>query len=345
MESMNSGTMSAPSREHEDIAAALTDMGLMQAEEHLALETLSGGVSCDVYKVEIARRPPIVVKRALPRLRVKADWHAPPERSIAEVAWLELVSKFNPDWVPKILGEDRARHLFAMEYFLPSSHPIWKAELAAGRIENGFAAKVGAALAHIHAKTANSATIAGAFGNGVQFHALRLEPYLLFSARRHPDLANAIVEVSESISRARIALMQGDISPKNILCGPKGPVFLDAETACYGDPAFDLAFCLNHFLLKSVWHPKWKDRYAAAFAAMLRSYLAAVTWEDATAIDRRTARLLPMLLLARVDGKSPVEYLTGEEDKKVVRDAARAMIARAPANLDELARRYFAGSR
>lgn len=342
---MNSGAMSAPIELHQDVAAALVGMGLIHVGEEFALESLSGGVSCDVYKVVVERRRPFVVKRALPRLRVTLDWFAPPERSVAEVAWIELVSQINPDWVPKIVGEDRARHLFAMEYLAPESHPIWKVELAAGRIENGFAASVGAALASIHARTAGDDEIAKAFANNTQFHALRLEPYLLFSASRHPDLADAIAEVSADISKARIALMQGDISPKNILCGPKGPVFLDAETACYGDPAFDLAFCLNHFLLKTVWRPQWKELYAQAFAAVRRSYLSAVTWEKATAVDRRAARLLPMLLLARVDGKSPVEYLTAEQDKVFVRAAARLMIEHPPADLDELERRYFAGSR
>lgn len=342
---MNSGAMSRAAHEHQDIAASLIGMGLLRVGEQFSLDGLSGGVSCDVYKVEVEGRAPIVVKRALPKLRVALDWHAPPERSIAEVAWMKLVAGINPDWVPRILGEDHARHLFAMEFLAPDFNPLWKTELAAGRVDEGFATTVGVALATIHAETAGSAEIARSFANDAQFHALRLEPYLLFTATRHPDLARAIGEVSAAIAQTRIALMQGDISPKNILCGPLGPVFLDAETACYGDPAFDLAFCLNHFLLKSVWRPQWKDRYARAFAAMRRSYLAGATWEDAATLDQRAARLLPMLFLARVDGKSPVEYLTNEKDKTFVRNKARALIERPPTSLDELARRYFAGSR
>lgn len=342
---MNSGAMSLAPHDHQDIAATLLRMGLLHVGEKFSLDGLSGGVSCDVYKVEVEGRSPIVVKRALPKLRVTLDWHAPPERSVAEVVWMKLVAGINPDWVPKILGEDHAHHLFAMEFLAPDSHPLWKAQLAAGRIDEEFATTVGAALATIHAKTAGDEDIARSFANDAQFQALRLEPYLLFTATRHPDLERAIGEMSAAIGEARIALMQGDISPKNILCGPNGPIFLDAETACYGDPAFDLAFCLNHFLLKSVWRPHWKDGYARAFAAMRQSYLAGVTWEDAAALDRRAARLLPMLFLARVDGKSPVEYLTDENDKVFVRSEARAMIKRPPANLDELARSYFAGSR
>jgi 5-methylthioribose kinase len=338
-------SLSASPDEFREIAISLSAMGLIGEGEQFVFGRLGGGVSCDVYRVEVKRLPPMVVKRALPKLRVAADWRAPPERSAAEIAWIKLVARIDPKWVPRILGEDHARHLFAMEYLAPEKYPLWKGELAAGRIDIGFAAKIGAALAHIHAATAHRSDIAAAFANDALFLSLRLEPYLLFTAEGHPDLAPVIREVADGIARSRIALMQGDISPKNILCGPEGPVFLDAETACYGDPAFDLAFCLNHLLLKSVWHPGWQDRYAQAFEAMSKSYLAGVTWEPVEAIDRRTARLLPMLFLARVDGKSPVEYLTDERDKEFVRTHARALIERPALTLDELGRRYFAGSR
>jgi len=344
---MNSGDMSltATPDEFHEIASSLTGMGLIGEGEQFALGRLSGGVSCDVYRVDAKHRPPMVVKRALPKLRVAADWRAPPERSAAEIAWISLVAAIDAKWVPKILGEDRAHHLFAMEFLAPDRYPIWKAELAAGRIDPEFARKTGGALVRIHAATAGRAEIAAAFANDALFHSLRLDPYLLFTADRHPDLAPVIREVADGIAKARIALMQGDISPKNILCGPDGPVFLDAETACYGDPAFDLAFCLNHFLLKSVWHPEWKEDYAGSFRAMSEAYLSGVRWEAAGSLDRRTARLLPMLFLARVDGKSPVEYLTRENDKSFVRTQARALIENPAMSLEELGQRYFAGSR
>jgi 5-methylthioribose kinase len=344
---MNSGAMSvsASPEEFHEIASALGEMGLIGQGEQFAIGRLSGGVSCDVYRVEVKRRPAIVVKRALAKLRVSAEWRAPPERAAAEVAWLRLVAGINPHWVPNILGEDRARHLLAMEYFSPEKYPLWKSELAARRVDHKFAAQVGAALARIHAATAGKPNVAAAFANDAQFHALRLEPYLLFTADHHPDLASAIREVVSSINKARIALMQGDISPKNILHGPDGPVFLDAETACYGDPAFDLAFCLNHFLLKAVWHREWTEAYAKSFEAMSETYVSGVNWEAAREIDSRAARLLPMLFLARVDGKSPVEYLTKEIDKAFVRARARELIVNPAASLDELAKRYFAGSR
>jgi aminoglycoside phosphotransferase (APT) family kinase protein len=334
-------TTKEPSGEFADLVPSLAAMGLLAAGEEALVSRLSGGVSCDVYRVDVPGRPTVVVKRALPKLRVAADWHAPPERAATEVAWMRLVAEIAPHWVPRIVGEDVARHLFAMQYLPPETYPIWKAELAAGHADAAFATLVGTALACIHGATAGRADIAVAFDNGVQFHALRLDPYLLFTAERHSGIAQAIRDEAARIAASRIALMQGDISPKNILHGIEGPVFLDAETACFGDPAFDLAFCLNHFLLKAVWHPEFTDGYRRSFTAMKTAYLSTVSWEPPHDIDRRTARLLPMLFLARVDGKSPVEYLTDDNDRAFVRGAALQMIVEPPYNLDMLAETYF----
>ena len=99
------------------------------------------------------------------------------------------------------------------------------------------------------------------------FHDIRLEPYLVATAGGHPDRADgAAAAGARSRPRPGAALVHGDVSPKNILVGPAGPVFLDAECAWYGDPAFDLAFCLNHLLLKCLWTP----RRAAGVPRLLR---------------------------------------------------------------------------
>jgi hypothetical protein len=105
-----------------------------------------------------------------------------------------------------------------------------------------------------------------------------------------------------------------------------GPILLDAECAWYGDPAFDLAFCLKHMLLKCLWRPQWRERYLACFDALVSTYLAAVTWEPRAAIEARVAHLLPGLFLGRVDGKSPAEYLTDDRDKERVRRVARRFL-------------------
>jgi len=116
------------------------------------------------------------------------------------------------------------------------------------------------------------------------------------------------------------------VSPKNILAGPKGPVFLDAECAWYGDPAFDLAFCLNHLLLKCAWKPQWHAGYLRCFDALAQAYLGSVTWEPRPDIEARTAHLLPGLFLGRIDGKSPVEYITEDGMRERVRRTAKALL-------------------
>lgn len=321
------------------IRASLVEMGLASAGENYTLTPLGGGVSCDVFLAELPKRR-VVVKRALPKLRVTADWRAPPERTQAEVAWIRLVASISPAWVPVILGEDHARHVFAMGYLPPEHYPLWKAKLAEGQVDAGFAASVGAALARIHAATAGRHDIAAAFDNRAQFHALRIESYLLYTASRNPDVAARIRKIADGVESSSIALMQGDISPKNILCGPNGPVFLDAETACYGDPAFDLAFCLNHLLLKGAWHPQYAVALLVAFNAVKNAYLREVSWEDASGLDSRTAHLLAAFLLARVDGKSPVEYLTDTDKKEFVRAQAKAFLQSPALTLDDVIERW-----
>ena len=318
-----------------EIVSVLREMGLLHDDHQFAIEKLGGGVSCDVYRVDVEGRS-YCVKRALPKLRVAADWCAPVARSHTEVEWITLVSKLDPNLVAEILGEDRGRHLFVMKYYSPEHYPVWKSQLASGVVDVEFARQVGAALARIHAATAGRREVAAQFANDEQFYALRLEPYLLYAAERHADVAVRIRAISESIAGARIALMHGDFSPKNILCGPQGPMILDAETACYGDPAFDFAFCLNHLLLKCVWHREHRGRYLASFDALKDAYLARITWEDADVLAIRAAPLLAAFLLARVDGKSPVEYLA-DQNKEFVRQIALQFLHNSWLTLDGIA--------
>jgi len=314
------------------VLAFLREHGLARAGEIPGAEALAGGVSSDIWRIDLGgpAGASIVVKRALARLRVAQVWEAPVERNRYERRWLETANAIVPGVAPRILaGGDEG--LFAMEY-LPGL-PVWKAELRAGRADAAFAADVGRKLSAIHSATARRGDIAAAFATDASFHAIRLEPYLLATARVHASLAPQLRRLSERTSRTRLALVHGDVSPKNILVGPRGPVFLDAECAWYGDPAFDLAFCLNHLLLKALWVPACKADFLACFDALAAEYFAGVDWEQAAALEERAASLLPGSLLARVDGKSPVEYLDSEFQKQFIRDTAGALLLRPPSSL------------
>ncbi len=303
----------------------LARSGLAAPGEQPDVEALPGGVSSDIWVVRTRAGRTFCLKRALPRLRVAAEWLADTRRNATEVAWLSRVSRLNPNAAPKILASDNGLGVFAMEYLPPSEYEPWKARLARGDVNAEVAARVGRELAAIHASFARPES-AAEFDTGAAFYALRLEPYLVATARVHRDLAPILESLAARTAATRVTVAHGDISPKNILLGPRGPVFLDAECAWFGDPAFDLAFCLNHLLLKSVWLPSHEAAFVESFDALAASYLAGVDWEPAAELDRRAAALLPALLLARVDGKSPVEYLTDESDKNAVRRPARAML-------------------
>jgi aminoglycoside phosphotransferase (APT) family kinase protein len=318
----------------ETLVAALRRMGLVDAAESPMLVALAGGISSDIHRVE-ARRGTFCVKRALPRLKVAAEWNAPVERNRYEVAYLRAAREIAPDFVPAVLGHDEASGAFAMAWLDPEQHPVWKSELRDGVIDPHVAAEVGRRVASVHAATFDEAEVAAAFPTDAIFHAIRIEPYLLATARAHPDRAAALESLAETTAKTKCALVHGDVSPKNLLVGPRGPILLDAECAWYGDPAFDLAFCLNHMLLKCLWRPQWRDEYLACYDALGHAYIHGMELRG-PGIARRAARLLPGLFLGRVDGKSPVEYITREEERDRVRRVARALLAQPPRDLAEV---------
>lgn len=336
---MRSSKFDAPSEmasiESGAVAAFLRDAKLLHAGEEVQFTPLTGGVASDIWKVEAGTRT-FAVKRALAKLRVAREWVVPVKRNASEVDWLRTAGSVVPTAAPHILAHDPEIGAFAMDYLDPARHPVWKARLAAGEADAMFAASVGGTIAQIHAATAHSDALARQFANDELFHAIRLEPYLEATAGAHPDLADALMQLSRDTLATKLALVHGDVSPKNILVGPDGPVFLDAECAWYGDPAFDLAFCLNHMLLKCVWVPRATKGFLACFDALTESYRARVTWEAPAELERRAARLLPALFLARVDGKSPVEYIVEETDKAKVRRVARHFIASPPERLAQV---------
>ncbi|MDH3412129.1 MAG: aminoglycoside phosphotransferase family protein [Gammaproteobacteria bacterium] len=322
------------------LRGALMRMGLVTPGERISGTSLSGGVSSDIWRLELPSGP-VCIKRALPRLKVDAEWRVPVERNSFEVAWMREAETLSPGAVPTVLGEDAQTRSFAMAYLGPDRYPLWKSQLLAGKVSIDFAAKVGEVLGRIHAATADRDDVAARFRTDENFYAIRLEPYLIATAKSHPDVGGILEALSNTTAKVRRVLVHGDVSPKNILAGPSGPVFLDAECAWFGDPAFDLAFCLNHLLLKGIVIPFAKTELLRAFDALRFAYLSAVTWEPLDELEARASRLLPGLLLARVDGKSPVEYLNQARDRDIVRESAKTLLTRPVDRLREVTDLWF----
>ena len=261
---------------------------------------------------------------------------APIERNDAEWKWLAAAESIWPGSVPRLVAQDRDAGLFVMDYLDPDRYPNWKSQLRDGILREETAVAVAERLVAIHAATAGRPEVAAAFDTGDCFYAIRLEPYLVATGRVHPDLAPQLEALSSKTLATKRALVHGDVSPKNILVGPDGPVFIDSECAWYGEPAFDLAFCLNHLLLKCLWRPQNARGFLHLFKVLTDTYLAGVNWQPRAEMEANTAALLAALLLGRMDGKSPIEYVTEAGEKDMVRAFARGFIATRTDRLDDI---------
>ena len=304
----------------------MRELGLAGSEE-LGGVPLTGGVSSDIWRIDLPQGS-VCAKRALPKLRVAADWVAPIERNRYEALWMQVAEAAVPGSAPRVLGQHPALGVLVMSYLPPTHHRLWKQQLREGQADVATARAVGRTLVRIHAHSAAHAELATKFDTDRIFFDIRLEPYLIATAAKHPDLASALQALVARAQAHKHALVHGDVSPKNILVGTGGPVLLDAECAWWGDPAFDVAFCLNHLLLKCLWNPPASAGFFGCFSALADAYLEGVDWEPRAAVEQRAAALLPGLFLARVDGKSPVEYVTAQAQRDAVRRTARALLKR-----------------
>lgn len=300
----------------------------------LRVTPLGGGVSNTVVLVE-APGLRVVVKQALEKLRVEQDWYCTRHRIFNEVEGLRaLQAVLRRGAVPEVLFEDREQYLFAMEA-APAGIPTLKDELMAGRMHPAAAATLGAYLGEWVAATQGDEKWIRVFGGLEVFDNLRLDPYYRTAARRHPDLAPVIERTMEECTARRVALVHGDYSPKNVLLWNDRITLIDCEVVHYGDPSFDAAFFINHLVLKSFYRREWREdlkEMAEFFWRALRSSLPpSFGWLEGAAM-----RHLGCLMLARVDGKSPAEYLRDEVLKQRVREAARNLMLRSPPSADGL---------
>ena len=326
----------------ESLPGYLRSKGWTGSSENPRVVQLPGGVSCHLFRVETGERN-FIVKQALERLEVKVEWLSHPSRIFQEIDCLEWVAKhIDPRTVPKVLGRDDEHFLFLMAIASDGAEN-WKQCLLRGDVDPGFAEKVGDFLGRLHALTHNDVQIAKRFEDKSRFEELRLDAYLRFTSRKHSDLEPLFTEEIEKLSSARISLVHGDYSPKNFLVLPDGGFwFLDWEVAHYGHPAFDVAFCLNHFLIKSLFLPDCRDSFLEAARLFWAAYRAKSAEAGTLVTFPHLGRLTGMLMLARIDGKSPVEYVTSEDLKQRLRTIAKKMILEPVEEMKQLVERFMA---
>jgi 5-methylthioribose kinase len=296
--------------------------------EPVEIRELAGGVSNIVLRVDVAGQPPFVLKQCRERLRVEREWRAPLKRIWVEVAALRELARLLPAGsVPEVRFVDRAQYLFGMTC-APEGSTTWKTRLLAGELDAGIARRVGDLLGRIHHLAQRLPSLEGAFAETSLFEHLRVDPYYRTTALVHPDRADPILRLIAAMQAAsktpgERTLVLGDYSPKNILLDDAGNLtLLDFECAHAGDPAFDLGFCLSHLMLKTLHgqlqHAARSSRRPDAATAAPYLRLMAGFWQGYknqtgsgpySPRGRRGIWHMAACLLARVDGKSPVEYL------------------------------------
>lgn len=306
------------------LLAHLTARGLVTAPDGTEAVPLTGGVSNDVFAVS-GPGVDLVVKRALPVLRVERVWQADVARIGIEARALRLAHDLVPEAVPAVVDFDDG--YLAIER-APRSWTNWRDDLLAGVVDSGVAEALGHALGVWQTRTAGNESLLADFGDRAVFRQLRSDPFHGEVALSHPDLAPVVEETLAVMSAARDCLVHGDLSPKNVLASDERMWVLDWEVAHIGDATFDPAFLLSHLLLKSIHAP---DR-AGLHRELAEVFLQALEKATGDAVAHDAAQLvrqLGCLVLARVDGKSPAPYLTGPE-RLQARALGRTLLSEPP---------------
>jgi hypothetical protein len=313
----------------------LEDRHLVPAGEEIQITPLKGGVSCEVLRVDGGAQS-FVVKQACPKLRVKEDWFSDMTRVSIEQACLRYYEAVVPDLVPHFLFYDDVNYLFAMQAAPPDA-VMWKTLLLKGAIDLTIARRIAGALAMVHNAAAADPEAWETFANQKVYVELRIDPYLRFTATRHSALAPQIDREAQRLLDNRQTLVHGDYSPKNVLVAGDSLFILDFEVAHIGDPSFDLGFLTNHFLLKAVKTKEWAPAFLTLMTDAAATYLDAVRFASARQLEADTVRTLALLFLARVDGKSPAEYITLDTDKALIRTLAYQILGDGLSSFEQVA--------
>ena len=297
----------------EVVRAWIIDRGLLTSGS-VTVRAFDGGVSCEVFAASDGRGS-IVVKHAQPELRVAATWVADPRRVVHEGEVLRTLSSMTPSAVPRLLAIDADRHMIAISH-APAAWSPWDRQLLAGHAETRVASTLGETLGTWHRQSWAAARFQ-ALDDYELFEALRLDPYFGAMAAEHPRYEDPLTEVVARLRDRRLCLVHGDFSPKNVMVGDDGVWVLDFEVAHIGDPQFDLGFLLTHLLLKAINRPEATTDYRRCSVTFTRSYSASAP--DAGEVDGpELCRLIGALLLARIYGKSPVNYLDADGRARTV---------------------------
>ena len=326
----------------------LRSAGQIGPSESIHAHELSGGVSNSVFYVSRSIGNDFVLKQGRERLNVAEPWFCSMERIWREVDVLRICERLTRSHqfssplrveTPRLLFEDRDNYLYAMTS-APQDHVVWKSELLSGRARTDVAESCGALLGHLHSRTWHDDDLAQRLDDRQFFDGLRLDPYYRQVARVHADLRPAMERLIDSVWVERHCLVHGDYSPKNLLVYGDCLMLIDFEVGHYGDPAFDLGFFLSHLMLKAFHHAPLEQPYFRLVDSFWQRYLAvmseAIPAREIDQLMRRAIVNFAGCALARLDGKSKVDYLDQGDRRQQMRRLCRALFAEPPAHWEDV---------
>lgn len=319
--------------QHDELIACLRARGHLAAGERVQVQTLAGGVSCATVLVHRSAGPDVVVKQALPKLRVQQDWFSDPARIHREAAAMRQLNRLtSAGRVPRCYFEDRELHLLAMEA-VPSPHDNWKSLLLHGQVRPAHVVQFGQLLAEIHRVSYNDPQLREEFQDRQFMESLRIEPYYAFTAQQVPEARKFLLQLIDETRQVSACLVHGDYSPKNILIHRDQIWLVDHEVMHFGDGTFDIGFSMTHFLSKA----RHLAKHRSALLSAARLYWD--TYRQGFPVDadweQRAVRHTIACLLARVAGKSPLEYLTAAE-RDAQSELCIRLIAYAPSTFENV---------
>lgn len=290
----------------------LTSKNVIQKNDNPQVEVLTGGVSNVVIAITTANQK-LVLKQALAELAVSEKWEADQRRAIVEANAIELFNKLTPNQVPKLIFLDPDRFILVLER-VPVGSTVWKSDLLAGVINPDIGLKLGATLASWHNYGEKSAEAKLKFMEDSLFEQLRIDPFYRFVATKNPQIEVPIRKLINELEGDKTTVVHGDFSPKNIMVATNDDIYiLDFEVTHVGNPVFDLAFLTAHLLCKFF---RTEDRlHAKLLANTAISFMK--EYQTLRRISPSVTRHAALIALARVEGKSPVNYLSTDAQQKL----------------------------
>ena len=306
-------------------------------EKIIDYKRLEGGVSSEVYYVKTNKKE-YCIKRSLKKLLVKKKWIANTNRIKFEYLWLKHCRNILKKNIPETFEFNSRKKYIVMQYLDTSDYKTLK-ELFFDKIVNIKTIKlISKHLYKIHTNSNNVKTKNIFKRNNKNFYDLRLDPYFNEVGRVYPRYKEYIKHLNKNYLKNSNTLVHGDFSPKNILIGKNKIVYLDAECCNFGDPVFDLVFFSNHLLIKSIFIQDKSKEFTRSYITFYKEYLKNLDAKKNKLYINRIIRMTPIMMLARIDGKSPVEYIKSKKIKNTIRNKSFLLLERKINNLDDIIR-------